>query len=562
MPEPPSKPAVLLPVGILAICVLVSFAGLLDHDLWTPDEHREAALTLGMARSGNWVVPALAGEPFVEKPPLYYWGGALFLHVLGPAVGPIGALRLSSAFWGLSALVATGLLARRLFGRGTARLAAAVLATMPGFLYVTHRLLVDNALMAFTAAALWAAAEAYVGRRWAWLPLAGVFAAGAFLCKGAIGPIIVALGACGLLWAQPPSGDPAPWRRPPVWLGHGLAVCCFVGLAGAWMLLFWREVGPDGWREWFWQNHFGRLLGRAERLGHREGPAYYLAALPVYILPWLAPVGLWFARAWRRRGAREPADGLLIAWALGGLLLLSLSVTKRDIYLAVLLPAVALMAADGVRRALDEPGAPAARLVRGSLAVWTGVGLAGLAVLAAAPLAGPRVREWVGGWGPGQAAAALAFGWGLLSLWRRAWPWPARAIGVMALTGLVVLGVLMPRVDRVKSYAPVFLDLGARLQAAPSARVAGWALDETSRGGFYFYCGLAFPRLSAISEVRRVLEGRHPAYNGVLAFSKEPPGAHPADVLPEGVIVRAEGRMGGSRVLRWLEAPLPRGAGR
>ena len=35
-----------------------------------------------MPRSGDWIVPTLAGEPFMEKPPLYYWVAAGFSWLL------------------------------------------------------------------------------------------------------------------------------------------------------------------------------------------------------------------------------------------------------------------------------------------------------------------------------------------------------------------------------------------------------------------------------------------------------------------------------------------------
>jgi 4-amino-4-deoxy-L-arabinose transferase-like glycosyltransferase len=46
--------------------------GLIGHDPWKPDEARYFGVVLEFLRGGDWVVPTLAGEPFVEKPPLFY----------------------------------------------------------------------------------------------------------------------------------------------------------------------------------------------------------------------------------------------------------------------------------------------------------------------------------------------------------------------------------------------------------------------------------------------------------------------------------------------------------
>jgi 4-amino-4-deoxy-L-arabinose transferase-like glycosyltransferase len=43
-----------------------------------PDEPRYAWIARDMAETGDWVTPRLYGKPWFEKPPLLYWGSALF----------------------------------------------------------------------------------------------------------------------------------------------------------------------------------------------------------------------------------------------------------------------------------------------------------------------------------------------------------------------------------------------------------------------------------------------------------------------------------------------------
>ncbi|MBU4427725.1 MAG: glycosyl transferase, partial [Verrucomicrobia bacterium] len=90
--------------GVIVLCLLISLAGIGNHDLWTPDEPREAALSLNMSRTGDWLIPRLAGEPFVEKPPLFYIVASFFLSIAGQGMGNTAALRLTSALWGLGTL--------------------------------------------------------------------------------------------------------------------------------------------------------------------------------------------------------------------------------------------------------------------------------------------------------------------------------------------------------------------------------------------------------------------------------------------------------------------------
>ena len=80
MPQslPPRATALLLAL-VLALLVL-RLGGV---PLLGPDEPRYARVAVEMQRSGEWVTPTLQGEPWLEKPPLYYWlaGGAF--RVLG-----------------------------------------------------------------------------------------------------------------------------------------------------------------------------------------------------------------------------------------------------------------------------------------------------------------------------------------------------------------------------------------------------------------------------------------------------------------------------------------------
>jgi len=167
-------------------CVCVCLAGIFDRDLWTRDEPRVAAVSLEMSRSGNLVVPHLGGKSFIEKRPLYFAIAAAFMRIMAYIVGNTGAIRLTSALWGLGSLFMTFLLAKRLGGHTLAVLSTAILATMVGFVENMHWIRVDAALVFFVAAAVWSFAQVYFsGRRWFCL-LAGLFTAGAFLSKGLI----------------------------------------------------------------------------------------------------------------------------------------------------------------------------------------------------------------------------------------------------------------------------------------------------------------------------------------------------------------------------------------
>src|SRR5689334_4311120 len=65
------------------LCVAWMLPGLVGHDPWKPDEAYSFGLVYHILRSHDWIVPTLAGEPFMEKPPIFYITAALFARGLG-----------------------------------------------------------------------------------------------------------------------------------------------------------------------------------------------------------------------------------------------------------------------------------------------------------------------------------------------------------------------------------------------------------------------------------------------------------------------------------------------
>ena len=59
------------------------FNGLTAFGLAGPDEPRYASVARDMAAGGDWVTPRLHGQPWLEKPILYYWVAALGYRVFG-----------------------------------------------------------------------------------------------------------------------------------------------------------------------------------------------------------------------------------------------------------------------------------------------------------------------------------------------------------------------------------------------------------------------------------------------------------------------------------------------
>ncbi len=175
----------------IVIVAVAAFVGLGSHGLWTPDEPRDAAIGKTMLESGDWMVPRLNGQPFLEKPPLAWWGMVVADRLLGASAA---VARVPSACCAFAALLLVFAVARRLAGTTAGLLALAVLATTAQFSTDMHRAIVDPPLVLFVAVAhvaIWRQRTATAPRSRALAVAVAALAIGlAFLAKGWIGPIL------------------------------------------------------------------------------------------------------------------------------------------------------------------------------------------------------------------------------------------------------------------------------------------------------------------------------------------------------------------------------------
>jgi 4-amino-4-deoxy-L-arabinose transferase-like glycosyltransferase len=436
-------------IAALLIAAVLCCAPIFSHGLWSPDEPTGAGVGRAMADSGDWIVPRLNGQPFLEKPPLYWWTLAAGLRLLG--MSDVAA-RAPSALFAILTLLAVWAAGRRLGGERQGLLAVCVLATTLLFLQNATRVTVDPALMLFVALVhlgfmLLAEARSAKEARWSRLLIAVALPL-AFLCKG-----IVAVG----LGAGPPVLYLLATRRGravrELLLLAALGLPLFALLVVPWAIALQRAAGWSGLQECLVNNTVGRFVhtDASARYGHTQPVWFYLAIAIPWLLPWtLALPAMARSAAFRRGTPGSDGRRLLLATAALGLLMLTVPSSKREVYLLPLLPAFAICVAgwlDGVgsgeaveprdRRTLLALGIFAAFLV-----LLLGIGTAWLAWAPHVPAAAAPVRNTVSSaFLSGFALCALALGiWIVMGLARR-WRTAPSVTWVVAVWIVVTLGL-------------------------------------------------------------------------------------------------------------------------
>jgi 4-amino-4-deoxy-L-arabinose transferase-like glycosyltransferase len=161
--------------------------------LLEPDEGRYAEIAREMYSRGEWVLPVLQGQPYLDKPPLLYWLVEISYAIFGVSDA---AARWIPALAVHGCILLIYLLGRRSLGERSALWGALLLTVAPGFLGMGRLLILDGLLTFCVTLSLLAGFEAIRGAnrgatfdRW-WLisALAGGFGV---LTKGPIALILL-----------------------------------------------------------------------------------------------------------------------------------------------------------------------------------------------------------------------------------------------------------------------------------------------------------------------------------------------------------------------------------
>jgi len=463
-------------IFVLGIPFLQFLGGL---PLIDPDEGRYAEIPREMLEQGDFITPTLNYVKYFEKPPLLYWLNAASFKLSGLTEQ---AARLPSALCGLLTILATYLIARRLYGRRTALIAALILGTSVGFVLQSRIILTDMLLTFCLTAALGAfvIASQREGRRGTPLPWYAfyLFCALAVLAKGLIGIVFPA----GIIFFYLLLGG--RWKL----LGEmriATGLVLFLAIAAPWFVAVSLK-NPEFARFFFIHEHFERFTSTVH--GRYQPLWFFLPVLAATMLPWSFFIPGALRRAWRDRHHDDNQAGLyLLIWAVLIFLFFSKSNSKLVPYILPIFPPLAILIANRIDGVLDGHGRELklASLLLGM--TLTILGVAGLAYARLPELAGllagalPRLsdplHQFINNAPPISAAAAATIAalfliQGIATM-ASAGRNPLRMVVVLCLCSFL-LEIFIPRLIMVpiaQAESPRSLALQARSLAGPQTRI-------------------------------------------------------------------------------------------
>jgi len=349
---------------LLALALLLIATGIGLRDPWPADEPRFALVARDMVATGDWLLPRVGGQPYADKPPLFFWlmaMGLVLTHSLRVA------FLLPSFLAGLGCVVLVYDLGRRLWNRETGFAGALALLFTVQFVWQARQAQIDATLCFWTTLSLYGLLRHLLqGPSWRWYTI-GWAAAGLGVITKGVGflPLLVLIPFAILRnekW-QPRKAAGGGVR----WLLGPLA---FLAAVSIWLVPMLLAASKDpslaAYRD---EILFNQTVKRYGNAWHHREPFWYFF---VNVIPglWL-PLTLlvpWLFSHWRN--ALRSFDlriALLASWVFLVVLFFSISAGKRGVYVLPAVPALALLCAPYLREIASRRSVQRAMFVLASL---------------------------------------------------------------------------------------------------------------------------------------------------------------------------------------------------
>ncbi len=338
-----------------AVATLVTVLGLGNGTLWDNSETAYGEVAREILLTHDWVVMHLNGAVWFVQPPLYFWLAALCAKVFGVT---LFALRLPSALATIAIAAVSAYAVTKQAGTRAGLYAGVVLSTSL-MQAIVGRLAIMDALLdlAVCLSILWWFRFMQTGKDRYFL-LGAAAAAFGFLAKGPVAPVISLLVMLPYYaWERRERSVPVP-----SWRGWFFGALVFAAIVVPWFALLMHADGLHAVARLIGHYTVGRYTGTIENQG---GPVwYYLPVIVLAFFPWIAfvPSAVAFGIGRLRFADGPPPSGnvaqlvrLSFIWMVLPLIFFSFARTKLPNYIALEMPAFAILVALYFDSALKRP---------------------------------------------------------------------------------------------------------------------------------------------------------------------------------------------------------------
>jgi 4-amino-4-deoxy-L-arabinose transferase-like glycosyltransferase len=332
---------------LTGFCGFLFFFGLSYFGLLGADEPRYAQVAREMLERHDWITPTLGGQPWLEKPILYYWQAILSYKVFGVSDW---AARLPSAVDATLMVLAIFLFLRR-FRAGTELDGALITASAAGMIGFARAASMDMPLAAtFTIAMLAWYAWHETGSKTYLAAFYGFIALGT-LAKGPVAPFLAAVTIVAFAAARKNFGT----ILKTLWIP---GVLIFLVVAGSWYTAV-QLRNPEFFRVFILEHNLSRF--GTNRYHHPQPFWFYLPVVLIGLLPWAAfaiAAVVECLRNWLRDKSAGQKSGdafslFLLIWLALPVLFFSLSQSKLPGYILPALPAATLLLSEHLRKSVE-----------------------------------------------------------------------------------------------------------------------------------------------------------------------------------------------------------------
>lgn len=345
-------------LGLLTVYMV----GLFVPDLMEVDASQYASISMEMAQTNSFLEVFHLENNYLDKPPLLFWLGAIFIKIFG--INHF-AYRLPTFISTLLGVYATYKLGKRLYNHNTGVISAILLASSQIYILHNHDVRTDTLLTNFVIIAIWQGVCYLQTKKISHFLWAFISVGLAMTAKGPIGAVVPVMAIGTHLLYQRDWKNIFNWR----WiLGGGIALLVLTPML--WGLYTQFDLNPEasvngrvgvsGLRFFFWEQSFGRITG--ENVWKDDSSYFFFTHNYLWeFLPWslIGIFALW-GKIKQMIDAKFQPMAHFELYTFGGFVFpfiaLSTSHYKLPHYIMVIMPMAAIFTAGYIDQLLKKSG--------------------------------------------------------------------------------------------------------------------------------------------------------------------------------------------------------------